>query len=94
LASPPLRWRAGERVAGAELNSNQRDNDSKPAAKQKLAAGFCVCAICDDMVSRIPAGMRYYIGAEARLRRTIEDAAMSVFESWSYEEVITPSVDY
>lgn len=38
--------------------------------------------------------MRYYIGAEARLRRQIEDAAMSVFESWSYEEVITPSVDY
>lgn len=46
------------------------------------------------MVSRIPAGMRYYIGAEARLRRRIEDLAMSVFESWSYEEVITPSVDY
>lgn len=46
------------------------------------------------MISRIPAGMRYYIGTEARLRRTIEDAAMSVFESWSYEEVITPSVDY
>ncbi|HEX6046934.1 MAG TPA: ATP phosphoribosyltransferase regulatory subunit [Pyrinomonadaceae bacterium] len=45
-------------------------------------------------MSRIPAGMRYYIGAEARLRRTIEDAAMSVFEGWSYEEVITPSVDY
>ena len=38
--------------------------------------------------------MRYYIGAEARLRRLIEDAAMSVFETWSYEEVITPSVDY
>ena len=38
--------------------------------------------------------MRYYIGAEARLRRRIEDAAMSVFENWSYEEVITPSVDY
>jgi ATP phosphoribosyltransferase regulatory subunit len=38
--------------------------------------------------------MRYYIGAEARLRRQIEDAAMSVFETWSYEEVITPSVDY
>jgi ATP phosphoribosyltransferase regulatory subunit len=38
--------------------------------------------------------MRYYIGAEARLRRRIEDAAMSVFESWSYEEVITPTVDY
>jgi ATP phosphoribosyltransferase regulatory subunit len=38
--------------------------------------------------------MRYYIGTEARLRRRIEDAAMSVFENWSYEEVITPSVDY
>lgn len=38
--------------------------------------------------------MRYYIGAEARLRRKIEDAAMTVFESRSYEEVITPSVDY
>jgi ATP phosphoribosyltransferase regulatory subunit len=38
--------------------------------------------------------MRYYIGAEARLRRTVEDLAMSVFESWNYEEVITPSVDY
>ena len=46
------------------------------------------------MTSRIPAGMRYYIGAEARLRRTVEDVAMSVFESWNYEEVITPSVDY
>ena len=38
--------------------------------------------------------MRYYIGAEARLRRTVEDVAMSVFQSWNYEEVITPSVDY
>src|SRR5689334_18814344 len=46
------------------------------------------------MTARIPAGMRYYIGAEARLRRTIEDTAMSVFAAWSYEEVITPSVDY
>jgi len=38
--------------------------------------------------------MRYYIGAEARLRRTVEDVAMSVFEGWNYEEVITPTVDY
>ena len=28
------------------------------------------------------------------MRRTIEDTAMSVFAAWSYEEVITPSVDY
>ena len=38
--------------------------------------------------------MRYYIGAEARLRRNVEDIAMSVFQGWDYEEVITPSVDY
>ena len=38
--------------------------------------------------------MRYYIGGEARLRRTVEDTAMSVFDGWAYEEVITPSVDY
>ena len=38
--------------------------------------------------------MRYYIGVEARLRRAIEDTAMSMFAEWSYEEVITPSVDY
>jgi ATP phosphoribosyltransferase regulatory subunit len=46
------------------------------------------------MLSRLPPGMRYYIGAEARLRRFVEDSAMSVFEGWSYEEVLTPSVDY
>jgi ATP phosphoribosyltransferase regulatory subunit len=46
------------------------------------------------MLSRIPAGLRYYTGVEARLRRFVEDTAMSVFEGWSYEEVITPTVDY
>lgn len=38
--------------------------------------------------------MRYYLGAEARSRRHVEDAAMSVFAGWSYEEVITPTVDF
>jgi ATP phosphoribosyltransferase regulatory subunit len=38
--------------------------------------------------------MRYYIGSEARLRRSVEDAAMFVFDGWCYEEVITPTVDY
>jgi ATP phosphoribosyltransferase regulatory subunit len=55
-------------------------------------AGFVLGSYA--MTSRIPAGMRYYIGAEARLRRTVEDVAMSVFQAWNYEEVITPSVDY
>jgi ATP phosphoribosyltransferase regulatory subunit len=47
-----------------------------------------------ESLSKVPNGMRYYFGAEARLRRYIEDTAMSVFDGWSYEEIITPSVDY
>jgi ATP phosphoribosyltransferase regulatory subunit len=46
------------------------------------------------ILSKLPPGMRYYLGAEARLRRSVENTAMSVFEGWSYEEVLTPSVDY
>ncbi len=38
--------------------------------------------------------MRYYFGEEARLRRAVEDAVMSVFDGWSYEEITTPAVDY
>ena len=45
-------------------------------------------------LSNIPAGMRYYFGREARLRRAVEDAVMSVFDGWGYEEITTPSVDY
>jgi ATP phosphoribosyltransferase regulatory subunit len=45
-------------------------------------------------LSKIPNGLRYYSGQEARLRRMIEETAMSVFEGWSYEEVITPTLDY
>jgi ATP phosphoribosyltransferase regulatory subunit len=45
-------------------------------------------------LSKIPDGMRYYSGAEARLRRGVEDAVMAVFDGWSYEEIATPCVDY
>ena len=45
-------------------------------------------------LSNIPDGLRYYFGSEARLRRTIEDTAMDVFDGWSYEEITTPSIDY
>jgi ATP phosphoribosyltransferase regulatory subunit len=45
-------------------------------------------------LSNIPGGMRYHFGREARLRRAVEDAAMSVFDGWGYEEIATPSVDY
>jgi ATP phosphoribosyltransferase regulatory subunit len=45
-------------------------------------------------LSKIPGGMRYYFGREARLRRAVETAAMAVFDGWGYEEIATPSVDY
>lgn len=45
-------------------------------------------------LSKIPHGMRYYFGAEARLRRAVEDEIMAVFGGWSYEEIAPPSVDY
>lgn len=45
-------------------------------------------------LSKIPVGMRYYFGAEARLRRSVEDTVMGVFDGWSYEEIATPAVDY
>lgn len=45
-------------------------------------------------LSKIPAGMRYYSGPEARLRRAIEAATISIFEGWSYEEITTPTIDY
>ena len=38
--------------------------------------------------------MRYYLGDEARLRRSVEATAMSVFDRWHYEEITTPAVDY
>ncbi len=45
-------------------------------------------------LSKIPDGMRYYFGAEARLRRGVEETCMAVFDGWSYEEITTPCVDY
>lgn len=47
-----------------------------------------------EILSRIPAGMRYYSGSEARLRRAIENNLISIFAGWSYEEITTPTVDY
>jgi len=45
-------------------------------------------------LSKIPDGMRYYFGREARLRRMVEETVMSVFDGWSYEEITTPTVDF
>jgi len=45
-------------------------------------------------LSKIPSGFRYYSAREARARRVVETTAMSVFGGWSYEEIVTPTVDY
>lgn len=44
--------------------------------------------------SKIPPGMRYHSGTEAHLRRAVIDTVIEVFDGWSYDEIITPSVDY
>jgi ATP phosphoribosyltransferase regulatory subunit len=45
-------------------------------------------------LSKIPSGFRYYSANEARARRFVETTAMSIFAGWSYEEIVTPTVDY
>src|SRR5258706_1094877 len=50
--------------------------------------------ILSEPLSRIPTGMRYYCGAEARLRRVIGNTLVSIFDGWSFEEITTPTVDY
>lgn len=47
-----------------------------------------------ESLAKVPGGMRYYFGEEARLRRAIEATAMEVFDGWGYEEITTPAVDY
>ena len=47
-----------------------------------------------EALAKIPTGMRYYTGPEARLRRDIENRLVSIFAGWSYEELTTPTVDY
>jgi ATP phosphoribosyltransferase regulatory subunit len=45
-------------------------------------------------LSKIPSGFRYYSAREARARRFVETTSMNVFAGWSYEEIVTPTVDY
>lgn len=45
-------------------------------------------------ISKIPNGFRYHSEGDPRLRRLVEETATSVFSGWSYEEIITPTVDY
>jgi len=45
-------------------------------------------------LARVPSGVQYVFGAEARLRRAVERRVLDVFGGWSYEEVILPIFDY
>src|SRR5882672_5494243 len=47
-----------------------------------------------ETLSKIPSGFRYYSAREAGARRVVESTAMNVFTGWSYEEIVTPTVDY
>jgi ATP phosphoribosyltransferase regulatory subunit len=44
--------------------------------------------------TQIPPGTQILIGRAARRRRVLERAICSVFEGWSYEEIIPPMFDY
>src|SRR5499426_4032863 len=44
--------------------------------------------------TQIPPGTQILIGRVARRRRVLERAICSVFEGWSYEEIIPPIFDY
>ena len=44
--------------------------------------------------TQIPPGTQILIGRAARRRRVLERAIYSVFEGWSYEEIIPPIFDY
>ncbi|MBI4854509.1 MAG: ATP phosphoribosyltransferase regulatory subunit [Acidobacteria bacterium] len=45
-------------------------------------------------ISKIPRGVRYFYGEEVKKRRYVERLILSVFEGWSYEEIILPIFDY
>ncbi|HET9531275.1 MAG TPA: ATP phosphoribosyltransferase regulatory subunit, partial [Blastocatellia bacterium] len=45
-------------------------------------------------LSKIPPGVQYIFGEQARARRWIERRIMGVFEGWSYSEIILPIFDY
>jgi ATP phosphoribosyltransferase regulatory subunit len=44
--------------------------------------------------TQIPPGTQILIGRAARRRRALERAIASVFEGWSYEEIVAPIFDY
>src|ERR1044072_8436101 len=58
----------------------------------RAAFSFLSIQLFMEPLSKMPGGMRYYFGREARLRRAMETAAMSGFDGWGYEAIATPTV--
>ncbi|QGG49029.1 ATP phosphoribosyltransferase regulatory subunit [Heliorestis convoluta] len=48
----------------------------------------------DRSLLQIPAGMRDFLPGEAQMKRALENKWAQLYTSWSYEEVITPTVEY
>ncbi|MFI5173878.1 MAG: ATP phosphoribosyltransferase regulatory subunit [Terriglobia bacterium] len=47
-----------------------------------------------DALTQIPLGTQVLLGEKARLKRRVEMMVTSVFEGWSYDEIIPPIFDY
>ncbi|MFQ3640530.1 MAG: ATP phosphoribosyltransferase regulatory subunit [Chloracidobacterium sp.] len=45
------------------------------------------------MLFKLPAGVTYILGPEARRRRAIEHLVLETFHGWSYEEILLPVYD-
>ncbi|MFZ4792657.1 MAG: ATP phosphoribosyltransferase regulatory subunit [Blastocatellia bacterium] len=45
-------------------------------------------------LTKIPSGVQYFFDEEVRRRRYVEATALTVFNGWSYDEIILPMFDY
>lgn len=48
----------------------------------------------NEFVLQIPYGTRDFLPKEAACKREIEDSLADVFSKWSYDEVVTPTIEY
>lgn len=47
-----------------------------------------------DFVPKIPYGTRDFLPKEASQKRAVEGALAHLFDSWGYDEVVTPTIEY
>src|ERR1051326_2664334 len=78
-------------VPGAQ---SQHDSRSRRRRNSQCGADVSEGAARMKAYTQIPPGTQILIGRAARRRRVLERAICSVFEGWSYEEIIPPIFDY